>query len=65
MLTIQMYSDTNYGLFIEEVEQRWGDYMHWDSNPITRKVVVPHEVVEKDECFSELVRDLGGEILYH
>lgn len=65
MLTIQMYSDTNYGLLLGEIEDRWDHVMQWDTNPGQLQVYVPHELHEQDSDFAEVVSDLGGELILH
>ena len=63
MLIVQMYSDTNYGIMIGEIEDRWDHVMQWDSRPGSLQIFVPHELHEQDSDFSDLVADLGGQLI--
>ena len=65
MLTVQMYSDTNYGLLIQEIEERWDHLIQWESLPNDLQVIVPHELHEQDHDFANVVADLGGELKLH
>jgi hypothetical protein len=62
MLVVQMHSDTNFGLLLMEIENRWDHLIHWESMPTDLQVIVPMELHEQDETFSQLVSDLGGDL---
>jgi len=60
---IQVYSDTNFRILLEGLEDRFGDSMDIIIDESHSHIHVPDELLE-DPFFGELVQGLGVDVSY-